>query len=214
MQLYGRGLRRRLPPMLDGDPRRIRLVYSLLFALPGTPVLFYGEEIGMGENLDIPGRLAVRTPMQWAPGPGAGFSPADPSSLPGPVVEGAFGPDAVNVRDQERDPESLLAWMRVLVERCRQCPELAWGPYTVLDPGPDAPSVLAHRCDLDGETVLAVHNLAGACATAELTLDGLAGRGLEDVLSANPPGSTATHVGDDGRLTVALDGYGCRWLRT
>ena len=62
MQLYGRGLRRRLPPMLDGDPRRLRLVYSLLFSLPGTPVLFYGEEIGMGENLDIPGRLAVRTP--------------------------------------------------------------------------------------------------------------------------------------------------------
>ena len=65
MQVYGRGLRRRLPPMLDGDPRRIRMVYSLLFSLPGTPVLFYGEEIGMGENLDAEGRLAVRTPMQW-----------------------------------------------------------------------------------------------------------------------------------------------------
>src|SRR5690606_1143797 len=73
MQPYGRGLRRRLPPMLDGDPRRLRLVYSLLFALPGTPTLFYGEEIGMGENLDAPGRLAVRTPMQWSDDRNGGF---------------------------------------------------------------------------------------------------------------------------------------------
>ena len=69
MQLYGRGLRRRLPPMFDGDPARVRLVYSLLFSLPGTPVLFYGEEIGMGENLDVDGRLSVRTPMQWTERP-------------------------------------------------------------------------------------------------------------------------------------------------
>ena len=75
MQVYGRGLRRRLPPMLDGDPRRIRMVYSLLFSLPGTPVLFYGEEIGMGEDLDAEGRLAVRTPMQWTSGRNGGFSP-------------------------------------------------------------------------------------------------------------------------------------------
>ena len=81
MQLYGRGLRRRLPPMLDGDPRRIRMVYSLLFSLPGTPVLFYGEEIGMGENLDIDGRLAVRTPMQWTDQRNGGFSDAAPSRL-------------------------------------------------------------------------------------------------------------------------------------
>ena len=76
MQLYGRGLRRRLPPMLGGDPQRIRMAYSLLFSLPGTPVLFYGEEIGMGENLAAEGRMAVRTPMQWSDEPGAGFSTA------------------------------------------------------------------------------------------------------------------------------------------
>ena len=78
MQVYGRGLRRRLPPMLDGDPRRIRMVYSLLFSLPGTPVLFYGEEIGMGEDLDAEGRLAVRTPMQWTSGRNGGFSDRRP----------------------------------------------------------------------------------------------------------------------------------------
>jgi trehalose synthase len=214
MQLYGRGLRRRLPPMLGGDRRRIRLVYSLLFSLPGTPVLFYGEEVGMGEDLRGEGRLAVRTPMQWAPGPTGGFSAADPSTFPGPLVEGDFGPDRVNVRDQERDPDSLLSWFRMVVDRYRQCPELAWGAYTVLDPGPEAPSVLAHRCTIDGESVLAVHNLAGSPVTATLSLDGLAGRGLEDVLSADPPGTPAVHVGDDGRLDLRLDAYGFRWLRT
>ena len=78
MQLFGRGLRRRLPTMLDGDEQRIRMVYSLLFSLPGTPVLFYGEEIGMGENLEIEGRLSVRSPMQWTDEPNAGFSRARP----------------------------------------------------------------------------------------------------------------------------------------
>ena len=104
MQLYGRGLRRRLPTMLDGDPRRLRMAYSLLFSLPGTPVLFYGEEIGMGENLDVEGRLAVRTPMQWTSGRNGGFSDAAPSRLPRPVVDGAFGPEHVNVADQRTTP--------------------------------------------------------------------------------------------------------------
>ena len=114
MQLYGRGLRRRLPPMLGGDPRRIRMVYSLLFSLPGTPVLFYGEEIGMGEDLASTGRLAVRTPMQWTAGRNGGFSTAAPSRLCRPVVEGGFGPEHVNVADQRRDPESLLSFMSLL----------------------------------------------------------------------------------------------------
>ena len=154
MQLYGRGMRRRLPPMLDGDQRRIRMVYSLLFALPGTPVLFYGEEIGMGENLAIEGRLAVRMPMQWTSGPGGGFSTADPSTFPEPLAEGAFSAEHVNVRDQSRDPDSLLSFFRHLVESYRACPELAWGTYQVLDPGPDAAPVLAHRCDADGVAVV------------------------------------------------------------
>jgi trehalose synthase len=209
MQLYGRGLRRRLPSMLDGDQRRIRLVYSLLFALPGTPVLFYGEEIGMAEDLRAEGRLAVRTPMQWAPGPGAGFSTADPSTFPGPVVDGDFAPEQVNVRDQERDPASLMWWIRLLVERYRSCPELAWGGYTVLDPGADAASVLAHRCDAEAATIVALHNLADAPAQARLTLDGLAGRTLSDVLRDG-----SVEVGDDGRAAVELEPYGCRWLRT
>src|SRR3712207_2050041 len=136
--------------MLDGDQRRIRLVYSLLFALPGTPVLFYGEEIGLAENLQAEGRFAVRVPMQWTSGPGGGFSTADPSTFPGPPVTGSFSAEHVNVRDQSRDPDSLLAFFRRLVEAYRACPELAWGAVQVLDPGPDAAPVFAHRADVDG----------------------------------------------------------------
>ena len=133
MQVYGRGLRRRLPPMLDGDPRRIRMVYSLLFSLPGTPVLFYGEEIGMGEDLDLEGRMAVRTPMQWTSGRNGGFSAAQPRRLRRPVVTGGFAPEFVNVADQRHDPDSLLAFMKLLVRRYRESPELGWGKLTILD---------------------------------------------------------------------------------
>jgi trehalose synthase len=105
-QLFGRGLRRRLPSMVGGDEDRIRLAYSLMFSLPGTPVLFYGEEVGMREDLELPGRLSVRAPMDW---------------------------DAVAT--QRRDHESLLMWMERLVRRRRECPELGWGRTTVLESG-------------------------------------------------------------------------------
>ena len=147
MQLYDRGLRRRLPTMLDGDPRRLRMVYSLLFSLPGTPVLFYGEEIGMGENLDVEGRLAVRTPMQWTSGRNGGFSDAAPSRLPRPVVDGAFGPEHVNVADQRHDPDSLLAFLTLLIRRYRESPELGWSDVRMLDQ--PLHQVLAHECVKD-----------------------------------------------------------------
>ncbi|HEV2782806.1 MAG TPA: alpha-amylase family protein [Actinophytocola sp.] len=203
MQLYGRGLRRRVPTMFGGDPRRIRLVYSLLYSLPGTPVLFYGEEIGMAEDLRAEGRLAVRTPMQWAPIRNGGFSTADPRQLPGPIPNGHYGPKQVNVSAQERDPDSLLSWIRRLIERYRECPELAWGRYTVLDTG--VPSVLAHRCDIDG-TVIALHNLADSDAEPRLSLD--PGSVLTDLLH-----DEHTTVPDNGTVSLRLGPYGCRWLR-
>ena len=99
MQLYGRGLRRRLPTMLDGDQRAIRMAYSLAFSLPGTPVLFYGEEIGMGENLDVEGRMAVRTPMQWSAERNGGFSTVeDPRSCGGRSRTGRSGPSTSTSR--------------------------------------------------------------------------------------------------------------------
>jgi glycosidase len=207
MQVYGRGLRRRLPPMLGGDPRRIRMVYSLLFSLPGTPVLFYGEEIGMGEDLDAEGRLAVRTPMQWTAGRNGGFSRADPRRLPGPVVSGGCSPEFVNVQDQRRDPDSLLSFMKLLISRYRECPELGWGKFRVLEQ-PHA-SVLAHVCSWDDGTLVAVHNLGAEPRTVSLTLEGCdATHRLEDLLT-----SGSTPVSEKGEVELALEGYGYRWLR-
>lgn len=163
----------------------------------------------MAENLALEGRFAVRTPMQWTPEPHGGFSTADPSTFPGPVVEGEFGPAHVNVRDQVRDPGSLLAWFRLLVDCYRACPELAWGTYTVLDPGQDARPVLAHRCDAGG-TVVALHNLADADVEAAPVLTGLEGAVLTDVLD---PAAETVWVGKDGTAAVPLGPYGCRWLR-
>src|SRR3712207_7636373 len=119
MRVSGRGLPRRLPPMLSGDPRRVRMVYSLMFSLPGTPVLFYGEEIGMGENLAAEGRLAVRTPMQWTSGRNGGFSTAGAPKLPGPGVGGGVSPEVVNVADQRRQPGSPSSVLKLLVRRHR-----------------------------------------------------------------------------------------------
>jgi trehalose synthase len=207
MQLFGRGLRRRLPAMLDGDPRRIRMAYSLLFSLPGTPVLFYGEEIGMAENLDVPGRNAVRTPMQWAPARNGGFSTAPPSRLPAPVVHGGYGPEHVSVAGQRDDPDSLLTFMTLLVRRYRECPELGWGELEIL-PAPHR-QVLAHRCTWDDGSMIALHNLGPEAVTVPLTVTGCGSdHRLVDLLST---GSTA--LGDGGDATVPLDGYGYRWLR-
>jgi trehalose synthase len=207
MQVYGRGLRRRLPSMLGGDPRRIRMVYSLLFSLPGTPVLFYGEEIGMGENLDAEGRLAVRTPMQWTSGRNGGFSTAEPRKLPGPVVSGGFSPEFVNVQDQRRDPDSLLNFMKLLISRYRESPELGWGQFRVLKQ-PHG-SVLAHACAWDDGTMVALHNLGAEPCTVPLTLEDCdATHRLVDLLREG-----STPVSDGGGVELALEGYGYRWLR-
>jgi trehalose synthase len=208
MQLYGRGLRRRLPPMLDGDPRRLRMVYSLLFSLPGTPVLFYGEEIGMGENLDIDGRLAVRTPMQWTADRNGGFSRARPSRLVRPVTEGSFGPEHVNVADQRRDPESLRSFIKLLVKRYRESPELGWAQFSVLDQ--PHRHVVAHECAHDDRRLVAVHNLAPTSCTVPVALDGCdSSHYLVDLLHDD----SEFPLDDRGRTEVELDGYGYRWLR-
>ncbi len=201
LQLYGRGLRRRLPPMLDGDERALRMVYSLVFSLPGPAVLFYGEEIGMGENLEIDGRYSVRAPMQWSSERNGGFSSADdPKKLSRPLADGAFGPEHVNVTDQRRDPDSLLNWFERLIRRRRECPEIGFGEMTVLKTG--APSVLAHRCDWEGSTVVAVHELAGRAVEVDLPVDD--GDELVDLFG-----------GDDAALPakLKLDPYAARWYR-
>jgi trehalose synthase len=207
MQLYDRGLRRRLPPMVGGDDRRLRLVYSLMFSLPGTPVLFYGEEIGMGENLDIPGRLAVRSPMQWAKGPTGGFSSAPPGRLTRPMPDGLFGPDRVNVDDQRRDPNSLWWFMRALVRRYRQLPQSGWATVEVLE-HPVA-STLAHVSRTDDWAMVGLHNFGSDGATVPLTVPDLPpGCRLVDVLGER----RETAVGADGVVELDIEPYGYRWL--
>ncbi|MFP5334863.1 MAG: alpha-amylase family protein [Actinomycetes bacterium] len=207
MQIYGRGLKRRLPTMLDGDPRRLKMVYSLLFSLPGTPVLYYGEEIGMGEDLDAPGRLAVRTPMQWTSDAGGGFSTARPSRLVSRVVDGGYSPEHVNVADQRRDPDSLGTFIAHLAQRYRECPELGWGDYTVLDQ-PHS-QVLAVCCTWDEASIVTVHNLGADALTVPLRLDAAgAGWRLVDLLDG-----TDADLDGEGHADVRLDGYGYRWLR-
>jgi trehalose synthase len=201
LQLFGRGLRRRLPTMLDGDQQRLRMVYSLVFSLPGTPVLFYGEEIGMGENLAIEGRMSVRAPMQWSDEPNGGFSTTeDPGTLCRPVAEGTFGPERVNAAAQRRDPDSLLNWFERLIRRRRECPELGWGAYTAL--APREPEILAHRCDWDESTIVAVHNLAG--------------KNVKTTLPLEEEGTLVDLLGTDdleAPFTLALKAYEYRWYR-
>jgi maltose alpha-D-glucosyltransferase/alpha-amylase len=202
LQLYGRGIRRRLPTMLGGDERRIRLAYSLAFSLPGTPVLFYGEEIGMAENLAIEGRYSVRSPMQWSAEPQAGFTTADKAVRP-LVEDGPFGYCDVNVTRQRRNPDSLLNWMERLIRRRRECPELGWGESALLDSGD--PAVFAQRSDWEGSTVVAVHNLAGREARAQLELGGEGH--LVDLFHDEE------HELEGGTVALEMPPYGAHWFR-
>jgi trehalose synthase len=206
MQLFGRGLRRRLPPMLDGEEDRLRMVYSLMFSLPGTPVLFYGEEIGMGENLEIPGRLAVRTSMQWTDQPQGGFSRAARRKVQRPVPEGAYGPAHVNVATQRKDPDSLFTFLKLLVHTYRQSPELGWSEVHVLEQ--PCPDVLAHECRAGGRRLVALHNVSPEPRQVPLRLEDAAGQRLTDLLQEG-----ALDVDDQGSAVVDLPRYGHRWLR-
>jgi hypothetical protein len=205
--VYGRGLIRRLPPMLNGDPQRMRMVYSLLFSLPGTPVLFYGEEIGLGENLDAGERMAVRPPMQWDRGSQGGFSTAAPARHLSRVVQGPFGPQHVSVEDQRRDPGSLLNFMSMLIRRYRESPELGWAHFSVLEqPQKD---VLAHRCTWDDGSMVAIHNLGPEQRKVPIKLDDGDDRcQLMDLLMQG-----TTPLDGSGKAELDLDGYGYRWLR-
>jgi maltose alpha-D-glucosyltransferase/alpha-amylase len=205
MRSFGRGIRRRVPTMLEGDRDRMELLYSLLFTLPGSPVLLYGEEIGLGDDQRVSGRGAVRVAMQWSPGATAGFTTGEPA-VP-LVTEGPFGPDRVNVATQRRDPESLLNWMERAIRTRKELPELGWGAWRVLEA--DQPSVLAHRCDWLGRGVLVLHNLGPDRVKVSVDLgdDVEAGRPMPDLLGNrhHDPATTGQ--------PLTLSGFGYRWQR-
>jgi len=205
MRSFGRGIRRRVPTMLEGDRDRMELLYSLLFTLPGSPVLLYGEEIGLGDDQRVEGRGAVRVAMQWAPGPNAGFSAGDPA-VP-LVTDGPFGPDRVSVAAERRDPGSLLNWMERAIRARKELPELGWGTWRVLDT--DHPAVLALRRDWHGQGVLALHNLGPEPVKVGVDLgdDVAAGRSMAELLGNRHPEPATTGQ------PLALGGFGYRWLR-
>jgi glycosidase len=174
MRIYGHGIRRRVASML-GDGARARMAWSLTLSLPGTPVMLYGDEIGMVEDLRIEGRYAVRRPMDW---------------------------DAVG--EQRRDADSLLRFMTRLVHQRRDTPEFGWGESTLLENEP--PALFAHRCDWEGSTVFAIHNLFDETVECELDLGGDVG-GVDDLLELRE------HEVEEGKLRLRLDAYGYLWLR-
>ncbi|NKQ86305.1 alpha-amylase family protein [Rhizobium ruizarguesonis] len=206
MQLYDRGIRRRLAPMLGGDRRRIEMAYSLLFSLPGTPVIRYGDEIGMGDDLNLPERDCARTPMQWSTEAEGGFTKS--KKLVSPVIkDGPYGFQHVNVAEQRRDPNSLLNWTERMIRMRKEAPEIGWGDFSVIDTGDDG--VLALRYDWRGNSVLILHNLHAQ--PAEVTFDpdiGEDGRQLIDIADG-----ASSKADEKGFHTVMLDAYGYRWYR-
>lgn len=207
MQLYDRGIRRRLAPMLGGDQRRIAMAYSLMFTLPGAPVLRYGEEIGMGDDLSLPERESIRTPMQWSSENNAGFSKAPKEWLVRPVIEDdEYGYRKINVADQRRDKDSLLNKIERMIRTRKVCPEFGWGQWQILKGG--EPSVIAMRYEWQSGVVIAVHNLDRKACSVTLDLSDYDAGHLIDLLSDQD----YQHF-DGGEHTLKLEGYGYRWFR-
>ncbi|MGB9333651.1 MAG: maltose alpha-D-glucosyltransferase [Candidatus Acidiferrales bacterium] len=168
MRLY-LGIRRRLAPMMDNDRRRIQLLNVLLMSMPGTPIIYYGDEIGMGDNVYLHDRNGVRTPMQWNGGWNAGFSGADPERLYLPLVSNpVYGYQAVNVESQKRSPHSLLSWMKSLIEIRKSSRVFSRGSIEFLQPSNHR--VLAYVRELGEEKILVVNNLSASSQAVELDL--------------------------------------------
>ena len=204
MQLYGRGIRRRPASMLDNNRARLELAHSLILTLPGTPVLRYGDEIGMGEDLSLKERDSIRTPMQWANSRNAGFSRAERTALP-VIQDGEFGYQRVNVAAQQRDPNSLLNWMERMTRLRLRSPEFGTAECHWLETSD--PGVLAHWCSSEQACVFAIHNLSAREVDVTVNLERPVD-GLFDVLR-----DCTYKTGEDGCHRIHLKPYGYLWLR-
>jgi maltose alpha-D-glucosyltransferase / alpha-amylase len=207
MQLYQRGIRRRLAPMLDGDRRRIELAYSLMFTLPGTPVLRYGDELGMGDNLALPERQCARTPMQWSNEPQAGFTASAKPLVP-VISAGAFGYEHLNAAHQRRDPDSMLNWTERIIRMRKEMPEIGWGDFSLI--ATRDPAILVIRYDWRNNAVLFVHNFASTPreVTFYVGVGGDDGKLLVNVLSEDH-----SHAVAADKHKLLLEAYGYRWYR-
>ena len=206
MQLYNRGIRRRLAPMLQGDRRRLELAYSLMMTLPGTPVLRYGDEIGMGDNLALPERNCARTPMQWSTEPNGGFTVNDKPILP-VISDGPYGFPHINVADQRRNPDSFLNWMERIVRMRKEVPEIGWGDFSFIATG--RADALAMRYKWRNNAVLCVHNLCAEPREVRLSVD----HGEEHCLLVNLLSNDHCQPDARGSHSVLLEPYGYRWYR-
>jgi maltose alpha-D-glucosyltransferase/alpha-amylase len=207
MQLYDRGIRRRLAPMLEGDRRRMEMAYSLMLTLPGTPVIRYGDEIGMGDDLRLPERTCARTPMQWSNEPHGGFTAGEKPVVP-PISGGPYGFQHVNVAAQRRDTNSMLNWTERLLRMRKEVPEIGWGIFTVLRTG--TPAVLAIRYDWRNNAALFVHNLSALPREVHVTPGA---EGSHDSLLVNLLSEDHSRPKEDGRHCLLLEPYGYRWFR-
>jgi maltose alpha-D-glucosyltransferase/alpha-amylase len=206
MQLYDRGIRRRLAPMLGDDRRRLELAYSLMFTLPGTPVIRYGDELGMGDNLDLPERNCARTPMQWSDEPNGGFT-KHPRPKNKVIDEGPYGFQRINAAVQRRHPDSLLNWTERIMRMRKEVPEIGWGDFEILKVRD--PAVLAIRYDWRNNSVLVLHNLHEEPREVLLDLElGEQGRRLMNLL-----GDEHSETEENGKHRIVIEGYGYRWYR-
>ncbi len=200
------GIRRRLAPLLENDRRRIELLNALLFSLPGTPIVYYGDEIGMGDNIFLGDRNGVRTPMQWSPDRNAGFSTANPQRLFLPIVQDPeFHYESVNVETQQRNPSSLLWWMKRIIALRRELVALGTGKVRFL--GPTNKKVLVFTRESQEQTVLVVANLSRHSQYVELDLAAYEGCRLVELFGrvAFPPVTSSPYL-------VTLGPYGFHWF--
>ncbi|HEX3349865.1 MAG TPA: maltose alpha-D-glucosyltransferase [Acetobacteraceae bacterium] len=202
------GIRRRLAPLLERDRRRIELMNGLLLSMPGTPVIYYGDEIGMGDNIHLGDRDGVRTPMQWSPDRNGGFSRADPASLVlPPIMDALYGFETLNVEAQDRDPFSLLNWMRRMLAVRKQFPAFGRGRLRFLYPGNR--KIFAYLRELDDpeQSILCVCNLSRTAQAVELDLSAFNGRVPVDMVG----GSVFPPVGQLAYL-LTLPPFGFFWF--
>jgi maltose alpha-D-glucosyltransferase/alpha-amylase len=205
------GIRRRLAPLLDNDRCKIALAYSLLFTMPGSPIIYYGDEIGMGDNIWIKDRDGVRTPMQWDDSPNAGFSTADPDQLYIPVVDDpAFGYPQVNVEAQRTDPNSIFNMVRNMIAVRKQHKIFGWGTFEWVfgEPPGDSLAVTAYMRSTGTERLLIVHNLSASPQSVVLRPPEVLAATPVDILS----GKTFPQM-EYNRLPLDLEPYEYLWLK-
>jgi maltose alpha-D-glucosyltransferase / alpha-amylase len=205
MQLYDRGIRRRLAPMLGNDRRRMELAFSLLFSLPGTPMMQYGDEIGIGDDLRLSERECARTPMQWTADHHGGFSRARRPVRP-VINDKVYGYKKLNVAAQRRDPQSFLNWTERMIRARKECPEISWGNFVVLRT--NIPEVLAMRYDWRDTSLVTLHNFGSAKQKVKVKVGCPRDNLLMEVFDGRHSKAT-----NDGAHQIDLDGYAWRWFR-